>query len=180
MNTIKNSATLFMLILLIACKGEKSEGSSTDQMQAEEPKVQVVVEATVKKDDIFELFYNEDGTLDFKPNNSVRVNVSGKPQNQVITFNLPDTIKLANLRFDPGQNPDQGDITINKLIIRQFDNEIEFSAADFFKHFNAVETIKTQPEKFSFRGVVVNGGYDPLFYGNSELMNLLRSLNEQK
>lgn len=169
-----------MLILAIGCKDEKStkEVSSQEQKESDDSEIQVIVDMTVKNDDTFEMFYNEDGTLDFKTNNSVRVDVKGKPETQSITFNLPDTLHVANLRFDPGQNSKQGEMVMNKLIIRLHDKEVEFNAADFFKHFNSVETIKAQPEKFSFVGVMVNGNYDPLYYGNSNLMNLLKTVNQ--
>jgi len=179
MKTLKTC--IIALVLLSVITGCKKEDSKTSVPAAEEaaaePAVQVVLDMVVKKDDTFEMFYVEDESLDFG-DNKTRVKVKGKNESQEIVFNFPDNASIGNLRFDAGENPEQDEMTINKVIIKQKDKELELSAADFFTHFTASGYVKTFPEKFSFKGIKVNNVYDPMIYGNTTLMHILRELKK--
>jgi len=179
MKTLKNCILAFILLsVATACKKEDKTSDPSSQQDNTEPAVQVVFDMVVNKDDTFELFYTEDESLNFPPANSVRVDVKGKPESQEIIFNLPDSAQIGNLRFDPGQNPDQDKMTIVKLIIKQGDKEMELSAADFFKYFQATDYVKVDLKTLSFTSVPLQNVYDPILYGNTTFMQALRELKK--
>ncbi len=163
-------AICLTLIIVVSCK---KEATSKDGEPIESP-IQVVVDMRIKKNDSFQLFYTESKDMDFDEARSVWVEVLGKNESQVITFDLPEDVKIGNLRFDGGTNPEQEEMIINKFIIKQHDQEMEINGAEFFTYFDPNEVhVKTSPEKSSFKGITVNGIYDPAFYGNKSLVQAL-------
>lgn len=178
---MRKSIYLFLLIIIGGCKGE----TPIDDLPLVTPKlpeneVEVVVAMTVKEDDIFELFYTEDGTNNFGPK-SKRVTVPGNDQKQLITFVLPDDAKPTNLRLDVGQNPDQEDMIIESLIVKFHDNSLKISAEQFFKYFNPNGDIEVNPAKEIIIPDPRKGGYDPAFYPEAEITaKLMRLVNQEE
>jgi hypothetical protein len=174
MNKLKSCIALCLIaIAFTGCKGEEKKAEGGEK--AGNPSVEVVVDMVVKNDDVFQLFYTEGGN-DFGPN-SVYVNVPGKPESQQIVFDLPDDAYVGNLRLDVGQNEAQGEMAINKMIVKISDKELELSSADFLKYFTPAGYVKVDAGKSSFTGVKVDGIYDPFFTGNDALVQALRNLN---
>mgnify|MGYP001245313079 CR=1 FL=1 len=176
MKNVKNFIAGFIVLsAMVSCKNEKSVDELPVEKQAvAESPVQIVVNMTVKKDDILEIFYTEDGSLDFGPK-SVRVDVPGKSESQQVVFEMPDDAKLTSLRFDVGQNPDQEEMTIDNMIIKQNDKEFEISGADFFKYFNTTDFVKPT-QGGSFKTVKINGVYDPFVHNKGDLIVALKGL----
>ncbi len=176
MKNFKNFIAGFIVLSAIAsCKNEKSiDELPVEKQEVAESPVQVVVNMTVKKDDVFEVFYTEDGSIDFGPK-SVRVDVQGKSESQEIVFDMPDDAKLTSIRFDVGQNPDQEEMTVDKMIIKQNDKEFEISGSDFFKYFNITDYV-LPTQGGSFKTQTVNGVYDPFVHNKGELIMALKGL----
>jgi hypothetical protein len=170
-------AICLVLITMTGCKKENTAGKPGESGEVAEAPVQVVVEMVVKKDDYFQLFYTEDGTTDFKEEKSVWIAVPGKNESQPIIFNLPD-IHIGNMRLDPGHNPAQDEMTVNKIIIKEHDEEMEINETEFFTYFNYGAQIKRYPQGLSFKGVTINGVHDPFFYGNAMLTQALKELDQ--
>ncbi|MEL1246021.1 hypothetical protein AAEO56_17235 [Flavobacterium sp. DGU11] len=174
MDHIRNGIAICLLLVTLAgCKNEKQ--AEPAKQESAKQAAQVVVEMVVKNDDLFQLFYTE-GTSDFGPN-SIYVKVSGKAESQAIVFDLPGDAIVGNLRFDTGQNESQGEMIVNKMVVKIGDKELEISAADFFKYFTPSDYVKADPAKFSFTGLKVDGIYDPFFSGNNELVEVLKKIN---
>lgn len=133
----KIAVLLFLFSLAITgCKNEKS----VDELpvvtpKVEESKVQVVLDAIVKKDDSFQVFYTQDGSLNFEEKSSVRVNVKGNDASQKIIFDLPDDVAFTYLRIDTGENDKQDVIKVNNLLIKYYDKKLEAKGNECFQYF---------------------------------------------
>lgn len=181
MKQFKNLIALFVVLLAATgCKKDKQAdaASGVDQV-AGDASIQVVVDLVVKKNDDFQLFYSDDRSLEFTQQKSAWFSVIGKNESQQLVFNLPGEALITNLRFDVGQNPEQDEIIINSMVIKQHDKEMEISGEEFFMYFapNVVH-VKASPAKRSFKGIEVNGIYDPAFFGSSDLVQALAKFNE--
>ncbi len=135
---MRKVATLLILVLFVltACKKDKS----IDELQVvvpkvEESKVKVVLDAVVKKDDSFQLFYTEDGSLNFDETHTVRVNVKGNVTSQKIVFDLPDDCAFTFLRIDTGENDKQDVIKVNGLLIKYYDKKLDAKGNACFQYF---------------------------------------------
>lgn len=176
---MRKSIYLFSLLIISGCKGE----TPIDDLPVVTPKlpeneVEVVAAMTVKEDDIFELFYTEDGTNNFGPK-SKRVTVPGNDQKQLITFVLPDDARPTNLRLDVGQNPDQDDMIMESLTVKFHNNSLKISAEQFFKYFTPNGDLKVNPEEKIIGPDPRKGGYDPAFYPEAEITGKLMKLVKQ-
>src|SRR6478672_3160052 len=110
----------FLIVLIVAtalftsCKNDKTE---EDKAASTDTKFKVVLSATVKKSDNFQLFYSE-GKIDepFNEENSMWVDVKADSTKvQDIEFTLPDNVIPSYLRIDLGLNDKQKDIIINNF-----------------------------------------------------------------
>ena len=80
-------ALVLVATLVIGCKDEKS----VDNLQVVDKEVEtkgfkVTFNAIVDKDDIFQIFYNEDGSEVFDGKQIVTINVKGKAEAQDLVF----------------------------------------------------------------------------------------------
>lgn len=178
MKNVRNFIAGFILLFAVTgCKNEKSlDELPVEKQEVKEAAVQVVLNMTVKKNDVLEIFYTEDSSMDFGPK-SVRVDVIGKSDSQQVVFEMPDDAKLTNMRFDVGQNPDQDEMTVTNMIVKQNDKEFEISGADFFKYFNTTEYTKDSKGS-TIKTEKVNGVYDPFLYATGDLMAALAALQK--
>jgi hypothetical protein len=135
---MRKVATLLILfsLVLTGCKKEKSvDDLPVVKPEVEESKVQVVLDAVVKKDDSFQVFYTQDGTLNFDEKYAVRVNIKGSEVSQKIVFDLPDDIAFTYLRIDTGENDKQEVIKVNNLLIKYYDKKLEAKGNGIFQYF---------------------------------------------
>lgn len=169
---------------LISCKIDNGENKPAEAAAPKEEvlatgKVMVTLNAVVPKDDNFQIFYNEDGSLDFNGEHTLIVSVVGNPEAQNIRFALPDDSLPAALRLDTGENKEQGKIVVNNVTINYYDKKIEIKGGnEFLKYFqstnvgteNATDTSVTLVTK------TVDGSYDPMLYPSGDLINALKGI----
>jgi hypothetical protein len=170
----------FCVMLIGGCKNETAiDDLPLVTPKLPENKVEVVAAMIVKEDDIFEVFYTEDGTRNFGPK-SVRVTVPGIPERQLITFALPDNALPTNIRLDVGQNPDQEEMIIEKIIVKFHKDTLKITGEDFFRYFIPNGNIKVSPKKKMIIPSPQRGGYDPAFSPEPELTGKLMELVNQE
>ncbi|MFP9097549.1 hypothetical protein ACLI09_00720 [Flavobacterium sp. RHBU_24] len=174
---------IFSLSMLMACKIDNKENNvQQPTAQPVEPQstgeVTVVINAIVPANDNFQLFYGETASLDFDQN--MVVPVTGKPEAQDITFNLPDDALPATVRIDPGDSKTQGKLTFNSVTIKYYDKSFVVKGGEeFLKYLQPGNLEKVASDATSITFVpkqISDGGYDPMFYPSGDLLNALHGI----
>ena len=137
MKTKKIVISIFSILTLISCKNE-SDKKEGDQNQAElKETFDVNFNLTISKDDTFQLYYTEDGTLNFGDDRSVKSVVKGGEASQDVLFKLPADVLPTNIRLDFGENPEQGNVLVKSMKLKYLNNSYEktFSPSDPLSHY---------------------------------------------
>ena len=142
--------------------------------------MKVKVTAKVPKDDVFQLFYWEKKEPKFQIEKSVRESIKASKGYQEITFQLPEINDLYRLRFDIGENADQGSVEIKQIKFIKENEELVIEGDDFSSLFAPNEYLsKMGTSSFEGKAKVINGRfiYDPYFVSRdgSEEMNAIRT-----
>lgn len=170
---MKKSIVLFVLSLslLVSCKDEKAT-----EIVAEKPakNVKVTVNAIVKTDDNFQLFFREgnDISTPFEEENSVWTKVAASDAAQNIEFVLPEDVLPYYLRLDLGTNAEQQGITITGMKIDYLEKNLSVSPSTFFESYfipnNSIE-IKDKVKGEVMTKKDAGGIYDPVFNSGENL-----------
>ena len=165
---------IFSILTLISCKNE-SDKKEGDQNQAElKETFDVNFNLTISKDDTFQLYYTEDGTLNFGDDRSVKSVVKGGETAQDVLFKLPADVLPTNIRLDFGENPEQGNVVVKSMKLKYLNNSYEktFSPSDPLSHyFYSIDTQVKLNDATSTAEIVHPKGqtYDPLMWSNQFL-----------
>lgn len=161
--------------LFLANYLKKSESKELEQMV-------VVLNAKVPQDDVFQLFYWERAESKFKIANSVRTKVTGSPQFQNITFELPNIYDLFRLRLDIGENLNQGTVNIKQIRFIKKGGALIYGIDEFNRLF-APNKYVAQTKSGSFEGkqdtVNMKAIYDPYFI-SVDSSTEMESISENK
>jgi hypothetical protein len=99
---------LFMLLSLVSCKKETDKKEGNQKLAELKETFDVNFNLVVEKDDTFQLYYTEDGTLNFSDDKSIKSELKGSVDAQDVLFKLPADVLPTNIRLDFGDNPEQG------------------------------------------------------------------------
>ncbi|QYJ69062.1 hypothetical protein [Flavobacterium litorale] len=178
----KINLILFLMLVLAGCKGETPiDDLPLVKYEIQVSKIAVGMNAIVRKDDIFQIFYTEDGSLNFSGEKTLRVNVKGSKEPQDIVFELPERIKLTNIRIDTGENKAQGEIIIKRFWVNNFDKQFEVKGNSFFSYFTLGPDMKVSMENSSITTIVKDDTvYDPMLYPDPKLTAELKKLLKQE
>ncbi|MEZ4853129.1 hypothetical protein [Flavobacterium sp.] len=168
----------FMLITLIGCKKEVSEQEQNQPVEKLDNAFTVTLNAVVKQDDSFQLYYKDLDEAPYEEKNSMFIEFKGKAEPQDITFKLPQDELPSFFRLDFGTNKAQEEILVNSLKISYLDKTIEAKGLDFYKYFvvNEATMDKDSLTTVLKPKITKEGTYDPITYSNMELYNELQKL----
>jgi hypothetical protein len=114
---------LFMLLSLVSCKKETDKKEGNQKLAELKETFDVNFNLVVEKDDTFQLYYTEDGTLNFSDDKSIKSELKGSVDAQDVLFKLPADVLPTNIRLDFGDNPEQGSVVVNSLKLKYLNNE---------------------------------------------------------
>jgi hypothetical protein len=125
----------------------------------------------IEKDDTFQLYYTEDGTLNFSDDKSIKSVVKGNTNAQDVLFKLPADVLPSNIRLDFGSNPEQGSVVVNSMKLKYLNNEFIATKDLVTQYFYLLnEQVKYDPAKSSIIMFSKAGNvYDPLMWSNQLL-----------
>lgn len=113
--------SVLIVFAFVSCKNETekkaNEGSKTELKET----FDVSFNLTIPKDDTFQLFYTEDGSLNFGDDRSVKSVVKGSAAPQTVLFKLPADVFPNQIRLDFGDNPEQGSVVVNSMKAKYLD-----------------------------------------------------------
>ncbi len=161
--------SVLLSISLLSCKDDVKKQDVVEE-PVEKPTVNknvlsFTLIATVKKDDVFQIFYKNEEKDAFEEKKSFFVELKGSDAPQEIIFNLPEDEFPNYLRLDFGANKAQDPIAIQGFKMNYFDKSIDVKGKDFFKYFYMNEST----EKVDTINAIVTpiltkeGLYDPMF-----------------
>lgn len=162
----KNILLLLLSVnLFISCKDEsnkKNNDQETESVDKTSKNFTITLNATVLKDDSFQVFYKSKDESVYADKNSQFTEFKGSNLPQDIVFELPEGVIPDNIRLDFGTNKDQADIKINSFKISFYGNTFEAKGSDFFNYMNVdLNTAKVDKIKGIINPETVNGVYDP-------------------
>lgn len=159
-------ASFAFSLLFISCKDEKKTVEVV-----EDKAFTFTVNAIVKTDDIFQVFYNEDGSETFAPEESVTINVTGSENPQDLVFNIPADMSPAALRFDIGGNKDLKEVAFKSFKIDYKDKTFTAGGAEFFKYFYPNPQVEFDTVNVVAKIKIIEGQpYDPII-GSTHVLN---------
>lgn len=138
--------------------------------------VKVEVNAIVPLDDIFQVFYQQDGMTYFAEKQSVITVIKGSNEYQKIDFIIPLSDKpILKLRFDVGSNKKQKPMIIEDFKLVSLRNSSKFNLTKDFTRNDWVrsngDTIYTQ---------VINNRYDPYFTSAFDVKEVMMTLSREQ
>ena len=93
------------------------------------------IDLVIKQNDSIQLFYSDDGTLNFTEKKSFWKKIKGSPRNQTIKLVIPKNILPNQLRIDFGRNPKQEAIVLNKVELNYAKQEIILKGYEIYTLF---------------------------------------------
>lgn len=157
-------ALVLVATLVIGCKDEKS----VDNLQVVDKEVEtkgfkVTFNAIVDKDDIFQIFYNEDGSEVFDGKQIVTINVKGKAEAQDLVFIAPEGDKPVTLRFDLGANKELTKVPFTSFKLEYQGKTFEAKGAEIFKYFYPNGSVKCDTlSATAITKLADDASYDPI------------------
>lgn len=180
MKTRKIILTILVCGVLLSCKDESKKDTQENEITAE--KIQdtvftITLNANVRKDDSFQLYFRGADETTFEETKSVFVELKGSENPQDIVFRIPDGAIPDYIRLDFGTNKDQEPIKVNSLKMDYFGKKFVANGPEFFNYLLAEEkTIKFDKVNSTVTPIVVNGKTDPIttsekaFYDQVQLL----------
>ncbi|WP_165749401.1 alginate O-acetyltransferase AlgX-related protein [Cellulophaga sp. Z1A5H] len=115
--------------------------------------LKVILSAKVLKDDMFQLFYEEEEKDGFSHKKTVDVEISGKKDFQEITFMVPKIASLNRLRLDIGNNKNQNSIIIRSIRFSLDEQVIIYDVEAFNRLFKPNNYVKKIDKNGTFKGL---------------------------
>ena len=140
--------------------------------------VKIVLDVIVPMDDKFQIFYKQNGTNNFNEEESEKAIIKGSNISQLISFYLPNNVKITNLRIDPGENPNQGEIKINSIEIIKKEKKIKIQNKELLDFFTLVNDLKFNTSKGTINHISLkkNGLIDPMIISNDKIIKQLKKV----
>jgi hypothetical protein len=169
---------LLALTLLSSCKGKEEQ---TEKATKEPEVFEVGFNLTFSKDDVFQLYYTEDGSLNFNDEMSIRLPQKGSENPQEVVFKMPNNVLPTNIRLDLGENPEQKSIVVNSMRLKFYDNVFEAKDSLVSRYFYLLENQVKYDNKSSVISIVTPEGvfYDPLMWSNELLTDEIKKVIEK-
>lgn len=176
MKTNKLFALLLITVSLFSCKKESKE-----EVLKKPELFSLKLNAIVKKDDDFQIFFKEsaDTQAPYEEVNSVWVGVKGNENAQDIVFNLPEGVYPTQIRFDFGQKK-QTEIVVNSLNVSFKEKAFNMKGSEFFNFFTPDENFVTI-DKMGSKIIPVeqkDGKFDPMLYSTTDFTTELGKISK--
>ena len=160
MRIIKIFLLSFLVITSISCRKKVK----SKEVNKKPIYFQIQINAKVLEDDVFEVYYFENGQDGFLANQFVESNVVGTNEFQNILFDLPIEIYPERIRLDFGKNIKQKKIELNYIKINFKDKTYEFTQEQLKNKLAPSKFINFDRENLILEPKVIDQRYDPYLY----------------
>lgn len=156
---------IFIIIVfsIISCKNEVKTQKEEIITPLMNKYLSITVNAKVLEDDKFQLYFSEEITGQYHPEDIVEVNVKGQDQLQNIVFNLPERIYPIKIRLDVGTRKFETPINIEEIIFSTGAKQKSFKGVELLEYFKPNKYLEKQTTGNNFDRKHIDGVYDPFF-----------------
>ena len=123
-----------LISLFISCS-DKKEPEAKREVEVFSNTFNVIVDATVKKDDKLMLYFQDETIGWFDDEHFVEQSVVGKGGDQKIVFSVPEGVIPTNIRLDISSVQGQEPIVIKNIILKYRDRNFVIDQANFANYF---------------------------------------------
>lgn len=141
--------------------------------------VRISIKCKAVQNDNFQLFYRPVNDSTDRESNSMRREIKGSGAFQLITFSLPDTLKIKNLRLDLGDRYKVKSIDLEYILLSYNNSHLQvFNSASDLGYFTSNAFIKqVDHEHFTYLDIPE---FDPFLYSKDLSSDYLQVLNSKK
>lgn len=170
---------ILLIVVLLVLSACKQAPKSNQFIEKKEVNLECIINARVTVDDVFEVYFYEEGDLTFHPQDFVEAKVLGSLKPQEIKFTLPEHIIPLRIRLDMGKNINQEEITLYSVKLVYGDKEYIFTNELLVNGFKPSKyiTINKTGGNIIFNTQELEGKYDPYFY-SPKISNIVNYLME--
>jgi hypothetical protein len=177
---MKNTFVILLAIISFSCKNNEKKEVKLDEANeiiTETPALKVIINATVLVDDVFEVYFYQQGDEKFKSNDFINASIVGSPNPQEIVFTLPENVYPERLRLDFGKNRKQKEIELYSVQLFYGWKAYTFSKEELRNDLKPSKFIDYNMETMTIRTKEVDNRYDPYFY-TMKVTNIVNYLME--
>lgn len=166
---------LFMVVLIALCLGFLIKQITLKS----DSEVRLSIKCKAAQNDNFQLFYRPLTDSTDREVHSIRREIKGSGAFQLITFSLPDTLKIKNLRLDLGDTYKVKTIDLEYILLSYNNSNLQlFNSASDLGYFTTNEFIKqTDHEHFIYMN---KAKFDPFLYSKEMSSDYLQLLSSKK
>lgn len=148
-----------------------------DKKQIEASEIILEVNAIIPENDIFYVYYLQEGIKTWDDDHSVYQRINGSEKSQKLKFILPLNKPLNSIRLDIGANKSQEPISINSLVLSSKTGKLVLKK-NIFDYFEPNHYLKYKDGLFIPN--IVSGRYDPFLIAKPELSETLKTLGSSR
>lgn len=170
-SNLKAMKKILLVFFLTASFGCKQKSEAKQEQQINEPRDAFVlkINTIIDDDDVFTLFFLEEGQDNITTKNSVSVNVKNSPSPQELTFKVKEGILPTKLFLKFGNEQKKQRIFILSAQINFGEKSFIISREKFYQFFIPNKFINYDVENAIAIGKEVDGEYSPWF-GSREVL----------
>lgn len=159
-------SSLLFFVFLNSCKNEENNSEESIVEKEIETKKDslftIVLNATILKDDSFQIYYRFKNEEVFDEKNSLFTEFKGSDKPQDIIFKLPFGVIPDFIRMDFGTNKNQSEIKVNNFKMSYYDKDFQTQESGFFNYMLVEpKTAKFDKNLSTIQPLLVDGIYDP-------------------
>jgi hypothetical protein len=168
---------LLVALSFVSCKTEDKKPEQVAEPQASNV-FTVTLNATVLKDDSFQLFWNPGEEAPFQEENSMFREFRGSATPQDIVFTVTEDVIPNYLRLDFGTNDKQDPITVHSIKFEYNGKVFEAKGAEFFNYFVVNESTMKADKATAVLTPILSkeGTYDPITYTGQPMLEKIQSV----
>lgn len=170
---------VILFALFTACKDEEKKAVEQVATEVEASnKFVVTLNAVIKQDDSFQLYYKNEESGNYEEANSIFTEMKGSDKPQDVVFTLPEDVLPSYFRLDFGTNKNQSPIVINSLKFDYLDKNFNLSGSQFFDYFILNElTVKGDKATSTITPILnPDGVHDPMSYSGTILAEEIKKI----
>lgn len=162
---------LFLSFSFVSCKNDKADEVQKPEA-VKKPAYKIALDLLIKKDDSLQIFYCENGEMEFNGAKTVWSSVKGNENVQQVVFDLPEDVFPTKLRIDLSKNKNQDPIAIKGFSINFEDKNFQVKDTMFFQYFIPNDQIDWDRKAAVAKFKIKEGEtFDPQF-GSRETMEI--------
>lgn len=153
--------------------------TNTEVEEVTNPNFNVEITAYASKKDDFALYFTEDNTVNFVPENAIWSGIKGKTADAKVYFEIKEERLPTHIRLDFGLNKEQDSVVIQNIKLNYLKESFEIKGADFFQYFNEVPEFKTNINATNGTLTLYKNGTEyktPFFYPKDTLVKKLEEI----